>query len=210
MRTSLWAALLVALLVVGTAPATVIWELVPVTTPIENVAMTVTVNDIGGSQIRFDLAIDPLRDPGDITGLFFNVVGGITGITQDMFTGPHLSKVCLSDTGLDECRSDNNIEGLGRLFQVGMAFGGQGDDNIMITSVIFNYALTGRTFAELDFARVAGRIKSIGTNDGSAKLLDLIPTVPDIENPVPEPSTWIFLGAGLGFIALAKSRWMKR
>jgi hypothetical protein len=215
MRSSFWVVLLVALALVVTAPATVIWELVPVTTPLENVAMTVTVTDIGSSQIQFDLAIDPTLDPGDITGLFFNVKDGITGITNGMFSGTDLALVCLAATGTLECREDNNLSGVAGLpagsFQVGMAFGTQGDDGIMTTTVIFNYALTGRTFAELDFAPVAGRIKSIGLDgEGSAKLLDLVPTVEDVVDPVPEPSSWLFLGAGLGLIAIAKIRRMRR
>jgi hypothetical protein len=198
------------MILVMAAPASVIWELAPVTSPIENVGVIVTVEDIGGSKIQFTVEMDPLKDSGDLTGLFFNIAGGVTGVTESMFTGVDVDEVCVEPSGTLECRNDNNLNGVSGLpagsFTVGMAFGTAGDDGITTTVVIFNYALSGRTFSEEDFAPVAARVKSIEGTGGSAKLLDLVPTVPDTETQVPEPSTWLMMGAGLGLVTLAKIR----
>ncbi|MDZ7638634.1 MAG: PEP-CTERM sorting domain-containing protein [Bryobacterales bacterium] len=175
-----------------------------------------TVTDIGSSKIQFDLQVDPNKSSGDITGLFFNVAGGVTGVTEGMFSGADLATACVVPGGTLSCGSnDNNLNGVSGLpagsFTVGLAFGTQGNNAITSTSVIFNYAASGRTFTESSFAPMAGRMKSIEGTGGSATLVDLVPpTVPDTETQTPEPSTLLMLGAGLGALALARVRAARR
>jgi hypothetical protein len=221
MRRSLWVVLLALLALVANSSAAVIWELLPATNN-ENVGLIVTVTDIGNNQIKFDLQIDPNKSTGDITGLYFNIAGGVTGVTTAMFTGSDLATACVWPGGnlaqgnpVPWCGSnDNNLNGVPNIpagsFEIGLAFGSQGNNSITSTTVIFSYAASNRTFSESAFAPMAGRIKSITPGGGSAKLIDLVPFVPDTGENIPEPSTWLMMGAGLGLVALAKMRRTRR
>lgn len=211
MRRTFWALVLGTCLLIGNVTASTIWELLPATTPVENVGLLVEVKDIGNSKIQFDLQMDPGKSLGDITGFFFNVNGGVTGITNSMFSGAEVSTVCVVPGGTIQCGSnDNNLNGVQGLpagsFTVGFNFGTQGNNSISATSVIFDYAASGRTFTEASFAPMAGRIKSIAGTGGSAKVLAMVPGVPDTGENVPEPSTWLMLSAGMAMLGVARYR----
>ena len=203
------------------SPASVIWDVTPFTGNVD-AAVTVTVSDIGNQQI--EIKMENTGIAGDLTGLFFNVDGGINGILGSMFsvdtskssTGASLSKVCLSSTGITSCDAqgnDNNLNGgspnfPAGSFNVGFEIGTNGNDNLSIVTFIFDYAgiSPARTFSENSFAPFAARVKSINANPDSSKLFSGPDPKPDTETQIPEPSTLLMLGAGLGLVSLAKIR----
>lgn len=212
-RSSLLAFCLALATLVPTTRAGVLFELTPFTG--DPTTMFITVTDIGDDKIRFDATLDPLF--GDISAIYMNVKDGIGGLSASNFSSNvKLSKVCLVSTGTLSCGGKHNNLNGGSVsfppnsFQVGLAFGKPGNDNFTHLSFTFDYSSTGRTFGEYDFQPFAARVMSlpedgVGTG-GSAKLYTFaVPTPPNVEE-VPEPSTLVMFGAGLGLLTLARLR----
>lgn len=218
MRTKFLMATLALLGLVMTAPASVIWDLTPFTGDPIGVNILVE-NDVAPNTLKITATVTPDggNTLGDLRGIFFNIDGGAGDVTANMFSGVGLTKVCLG-TGITSCGGgDNNLNGGGQnspiqagSFNVGLEIGksgiGQGDD-FPTAVILFNYGVLGLT--PEDLGPFAARVTSVGTADGrsgSSKLYDGVPSVPDVETPVPEPSAWLMLGAGLGLLGLARVR----
>lgn len=199
---------------IPSARAAAIFELTPFTG--DPTTMFITVTNVGDNKIQFSAVLDPLF--GDISAIYMNVKDGIGGITASDFTSNvTLSTVCLVPTGTTSCGGNHNNLNGGNVtfppnsFQVGLAFGKAGNDGFTALTFTFDYSGTGRTFGEYDFQPFAARVMSLPVDGagsgGSAKLYTFtVPTPPNEENPIPEPSTLLMLGAGLGLLGLARVR----
>jgi hypothetical protein len=200
---------------VMTAPASVIWDLTPFTGSAIGVNILVE-NDVAPNTLKITATVTPDggNTLGDLRGIFFDIDGGAADVTADMFSGVGLTKVCLG-TGIIKCGGgDDNLNGSSPIeagsFNVGLEIGtsgiGQGDD-FPTAVILLNYGALGLTPERL--GPFGARVTSVGTatnRGGSAKLYGDVPTIPDTETQVPEPSTLLMLGAGLGLVTLAKVR----
>lgn len=226
MRTKFLTAALALLGLVMTAPASVIWDLTPFTGDPIGVNILVE-NDAAPNTLKITATVTPASGNtlGDLRGIFFNIDGGAAGVTANMFSGVGFTintatQVCLG-TGITQCGGgDNALTGGGQnspiqagSFNVGIEIGtsgiGQGDD-FPTAVILFNYGVLGLT--PVDLGPFGARVTSVGTAQnrrGSSKLYDGVPEIPDTETQIPEPSTWLMLGTGLGLLGLAKVRWQR-
>jgi hypothetical protein len=226
MRRTFLLLLLGMLALSASSSASVIWDLTPLAGNPIGVQITVE-DDIAPDTLRITASVLPAggNTIGDLRGIFFNIDGGVGGVTESMFSGVGFTidtagndkQVCLG-SNIDECGSNsNNVNGPSYpagSFQVAIEIGSQGigSDDFQTAVILFNYGALGLT--PEDLGPFAARVMSIGTvggsREGSAKLYSGPDPREDQETVVPEPSTWLMMGAGLALVTLAKIRRTRR
>lgn len=179
---------------------------------------TVLVQEVAGDKIRITTTLVP--DPtsnGDITGIFFDFVNGapVGFDIDDDIDGDDITD---RETNVSQWPSGPNVTPLGP-YHIGLQIGALGGGTDVFTSTVI-YILGASSFGltETSFSEFAVRVQSVSppaSGQTSLKLVTGEPTtVPDTPgdtgDPIPEPSTWLLLGAGLGLIGLAKAKRMRR
>ncbi len=182
-------------------------------------------------QLQIDATvIEGLLYIGDLRGIFFNVVGVTMPATGPVpFAGlvtsadADITAVC-TGTGILQCTGSNNVNGLPNdvsdlptgSFHVGIEFGspGQSAGDVRSATILFNYGLLGPSvvLTPESFGPFAARLMSVGVEGTkrnlSAKLYaeEGFPEGGGEVDPIPEPSTWLLMSAGLGLLAFARRR----
>lgn len=216
----IWISLCAMLAFTLAAPGGVIWDLTPFTG--DDIGVQVLVEDaLAADTLKITVSVEPhgAGAIGDLRGIFFNVDTAGT-VTTAMFSGDDLTEVCVGSNILS-CSGDNNVNGIesnvsglpAGSFHVGLGIGTSGiggGDDIQTAVIYFNYGALGLSPESL--GPFAARVTSVGAlgskkREGSAKLFggEGVPTVPDTA-PVPEPSTWLMLSAGLLGLGIASRR----
>jgi hypothetical protein len=158
---------------------------------------------------------------GDITDLFFDYSGAIPATVNVSGVSSNDSDADAGDVKyiVGHSLTPNNIFGVYSFGfetgQPGVGGGGPNGPKLDIQWIMFNVGSTPVLSAN-NFTRAAVRLQTVGLPGGnrnaSLKMYDPDgpdPT-PDTDTAIPEPSTWLMMGAGLGLVALAKMRRARR
>jgi hypothetical protein len=190
-----------------------------------------TIEEGAGTHVgdlKFSVEFEPAPPDatiGDLTGLFFNVVGDATtlGLTVsgiDVLVGKapdpipaNFFLVCTGNDNLEQCgHSNNNVSGgTPALFDVGIEIGKNGaltkKGDIQDVEFFLEAATGALSLGLIDLSQpndFAGRIQSVGSGTargGSTKVLGSAPPT-----SIPEPATLGLLGVGLLALGLARRR----
>lgn len=153
-----------------------------------NPGVSVTMTEIAGGDLRFDLAVDTSGGRiGDLRGLFFDVtdaslLGGLSAsgadVTDDRF----------ASDGVNDLGNGANVNGLRKLkFDGGVEFGdsgiGAGKGDVQTTSFVLSHATTDLTLDMFSHQQFAARLTSVGATGSarsdSSKLIAVAPAAPD-------------------------------
>jgi|GEM_PF-4058015 len=159
--------------------------------------------------LRVTLTLNPSSDGniGDITGLYLNYDGSIPASGA-------ISNVTSNDANADAGDITYTVGGSMppySAFDMYFQIGGPGKNaaGLDVQMISFIVASTPGLSAA-DFTGVGVRVQSVGaptsSRDGSLKLVSWVPSVPNENTEVPEPTAFVLFGSGLACLALCKAR----
>jgi hypothetical protein len=166
----------------------------------DNAGGEFTFSDVSANTVSLLAKITSPTVGGDIRGIFFDLIGGTTGLTVAPGSG-----VPLSDLGFGTCQAGggNNLNGGGSPcpFDVGFAVGRPGAAGGTITSALFTITRSGLTASSFAGQTIGVRYQATGANgNGSSKLAGTVSAT-----PVPTPALLPGL-IGMGVAALRKRK----
>jgi hypothetical protein len=161
--------------------------------PAEVLVIADDVSNPGFVQLTVELTSP---SSGDISALYFFLDIDPFPASLDI-TGADVTATALAQGGVSAVGGDFNNMNPFCCFDGGIAFGGPGDDGIVLTVV--DIADLGGTLTASSFTSFGARVMSL-PDGGSSKLFG------GADDPVliPEPGTWAMFGGGLLLVWLAR------
>ena len=180
----------------------------------DNSKLDVTMTELAGGSIQFDLVVDEAVAIADISGFYFDLIdtGSFGSLTLTDVSNPSVPLGTLT-ANAGNLGNGINMNGGGAPnsydygFLVGNSGGINGGDDYQ--SVSFTLTDSDGLITIADFDALAARHKSVGAGrNGSTKLYNgTIPPGTPITNPaVPEPSTYAMFGAAFLILGVAGYR----
>lgn len=171
----------------------------------DNAGGEFTFSDFAPDTVRLLAKITSPTVGGDIRGIFFDVIGGATGLTVTPVPGQGAG-ITVSDLTFNTCEAGNgnNLNGGGAAnpcdFNVGFAVGRPGVAGGTITSALFTITRSGLTASSFAGQTIGVRYQATGGPEGSSKLSGTVSAT-----AVPTPALLPGL-IGMGVAALRKRK----